>query len=154
MAKIVDRLMDFLCVGDTYEDERPTGDQYHTEREPKIEEPSSLRKGNVLSLHAPKQLRVVVTEPISFDESQALAEHLKSRRQVVLNLENTDKDVAQRIIDFISGACYALDGHVQKIGDGVFLFAPHNVDITSEVKQQNSNQSPLPWLGLGREKRG
>ena len=71
MAKIVDRLMDFLCVGDTYEDERPTGDQYHTEREPKIEEPSSLRKGNVLSLHAPKQLRVVVTEPISFDESQA-----------------------------------------------------------------------------------
>jgi len=153
LGKIIDKVMDII-VGPNYEEDEYTGSQsILEERNAKIDDADHSPKGAVLSLHTAKQLRVVVSEPTNFEDSQGIADHLKSRRQVIINMEATDKDVAQRILDFVSGACYALDGRVQKIGDGVFLFAPYNVDITSEVKEQSWQQSPLPWMGLGREKR-
>ncbi|NLK51683.1 MAG: cell division protein SepF [Syntrophomonadaceae bacterium] len=154
MSKLVDRVMDFLGVGEPYDEETEAVYEEKTvsEKSNKPEETLYSRKGNVVSLHTAKQLRVVITEPLSFEESQAIADHLKNRRQVVINLETSDNEVAQRIIDFISGACYALDGHVQKIGEGVFLFVPYNVEIMNETKKPGWYQSPLPWLGLGRDK--
>jgi cell division inhibitor SepF len=151
MGKLMDKVMD-IFVGPSYEDDDYLDEPAMTEeRNTRSEEPANTSKGNVLSLHTAKQFRVVVSEPTSFDDSQGIAEHLKVRRQVIVNMESTDKEVAQRILDFISGACYALDGRVQKIGEGVFLFAPYNVDITSEIKNSSWEQSPLPWASLGRK---
>jgi cell division inhibitor SepF len=153
LGKIIDKVMEVL-VGPNYEEDDYTEAQPNmVERNAKTEDLGISQKGAVLSLHTAKQFRVVVSEPTSFDDSQGIAEHLKSRRQVIINMEATDKEVAQRILDFISGACYALDGRVQKIGEGVFLFAPHNVDITSEVKETGWQQSALPWMGQVRDKR-
>lgn len=75
---------------------------------------------------------VLVIEPRAFEESLEIVEHLRSRKSVLLNLHMLDKDGSQRIVDFLSGACHAIDGHQQKIGDGVFLFAPATVVISSE----------------------
>jgi len=75
---------------------------------------------------------VLVIEPRAFEESLEIVEHLRARKSVLLNLHMVDKDGSQRIVDFLSGACHAIDGHQQKIGDGVFLFAPASVVISSE----------------------
>ena len=75
---------------------------------------------------------VLVIEPRAFEESLEIVEHLRTRKSVLLNLHMVDKEGSQRIVDFLSGACHAIDGHQQKIGDGVFLFAPATVVISSE----------------------
>jgi cell division inhibitor SepF len=75
---------------------------------------------------------VMVIEPRSFDEALEIVEHLRSRRSVLLNLHLLDNEQSQRVVDFLSGATHAVDGHQQRIGDGVFLFAPASVMINSE----------------------
>ena len=75
---------------------------------------------------------VLVIEPRAFEESLEIVEQLRSRKSVLLNLHMLDKEGSQRIVDFLSGACHAIDGHQQKIGEGVFLFAPATVVISSE----------------------
>ncbi|MDD3243901.1 MAG: cell division protein SepF [Eubacteriales bacterium] len=75
-------------------------------------------------------IRVVVYQPQSYDDTQRIIDELKAHRAIIINLENLKIDVAQRVLDFISGAVYALDGSVRKISRGIFLVAPSNVDIS------------------------
>lgn len=75
---------------------------------------------------------VMVIEPRTFEESLEIVEHLRNRKSVLLNLHMLDADGSQRIVDFLSGATHAIDGHQQRIGDGVFLFAPATVVISAE----------------------
>lgn len=88
-------------------------------------------KAKVLNLATPqmKSLRVVVIEPHSFEEVQQIADQLKERRPVILNLDGADKTVARRVVDFVSGTVYALGGGMQRINPSIFLFTPPNVDI-------------------------
>lgn len=102
------------------------------------------RKAAVVSIHTQKQIRVMVIEPVSFEEAQAIAEHLKARKAVILNLERTEANLSQRIVDFISGTTYALGGNMQKVGNGIFLFVPNNVDISGELNYK-SNDRELIW---------
>ncbi|CAN5410327.1 cell division protein SepF [soil metagenome] len=76
---------------------------------------------------------VLVIEPRQFEESIEIVEHLRARKSVLLNLHMLDNEGSQRVVDFLSGACHAIDGHQQRIGDGVFLFAPASVVISSET---------------------
>ncbi len=88
---------------------------------------------NVVSLHTSgKGMKIVVCEPERFEEVQALADHLKNRKQVILNFEATRPEISQKIIDFISGAVYALDGQSQQLGQNIFLFAPASVEISND----------------------
>ncbi|MDD4776309.1 MAG: cell division protein SepF [Syntrophomonas sp.] len=96
---------------------------------------SANAAANVVALHAAgKGAKVVVCEPDRFEEVQALVDHLKNRKQVIVNFESTAPELSQKIIDFISGAVYALDGHSQQLGQHIFLFAPSTVEITAESK--------------------
>jgi len=105
---------------------------------------SSKRKSaSVVSIHTQKQIRVIVIEPVSFEEAQGIAEHLKARKSVILNLERTDGDLSQRIVDFISGTTYALGGNMQKVGNGIFLFVPNNVDISGELSFKTGDRELL-----------
>lgn len=101
------------------------------EPSPVPDEVAYRRRGRLVSLPGTgaQQMNVVVAEPTSFDEVEALADELKRRHPVLITLERTQGDVARRIIDFLSGATYALDGRLQKVGDWIFLFAPSNVTI-------------------------
>lgn len=75
---------------------------------------------------------VLVIEPRQFEESIEIVEHLRGRKSVLLNLHMLDNEQSQRVVDFLSGATWAIDGHQQRIGDGVFLFAPASVTISTE----------------------
>ena len=96
------------------------------------------KKGKVVNIHTTTQLKVVVIQPTSYNDSQDIADHLKSKKPVVVNLERLDKDDARKMVDFLSGAVYALDGSMQKVANGILLLAPYNVgimgDFSSELK--------------------
>ncbi len=118
------------------------------EERPHLEEADKgKRGGNIVNLPTaqPKQIKVMVVEPFAFDDAQHVADHLKNRKPVVINLENTDKDVAKRMIDFISGTTYALSGTIQKIGNNIFLCAPNNVDVAYNSREESAERTILPW---------
>lgn len=92
------------------------------------------------------QLKVMVIEPVSFDDAQQVADHIRNHKPVVVNFENTNSDVAKRIIDFISGTTYALSGDIKKVGKNVFMCAPDNVSVNfSEELKKNTTSTSMPW---------
>jgi cell division inhibitor SepF len=101
---------------------------------PALPERESRSAANIVSIHSGKGVKVIVCEPERFEEAQALADHLKNRRQIILNFESTKPEISQKIIDFISGAVYSLDGQSQQLGQNIFLFAPSSVEIASDNK--------------------
>ncbi|MEQ8200831.1 MAG: cell division protein SepF [Syntrophomonadaceae bacterium] len=110
-------------------------EEYEFESHPLTLDRDNRGTANVVALHtAGKGAKVVVCEPDRFEEVQALVDHLKNRKQVIMNFESTPAEVSQKIVDFISGAVYALDGHSQQLGQNIFLFAPSSVEITSDSK--------------------
>ena len=74
----------------------------------------------------------------AFEEALEIIEHLRSKRSVILNLHLLDTAQSQRVVDFLSGATHAIDGHQQRIGDGVFIFTPNNVSIRSDAEQPDA----------------
>ncbi len=81
------------------------------------------------------QSEVVVIEPRSFDEALDIVEELRCRKSIVLNLQYLDSEQSQRVVDFLSGATHALDGHQQRVGQGVFIFAPSNFTLNAESNE-------------------
>ena len=77
--------------------------------------------------------KMVLLEPRAFSESQQIADHLKSKRSVVVNLKKVTKDQAKRIVDFLSGTVYAIGWDIQKLGEGIFLFTPKNITVEGEI---------------------
>lgn len=120
---------------------------YTSSTEEKREEPTSTRTGDkVLSMPVNRSpVSVVVIEPIDFNDSQKMADYLCKNQPVVINFEDTDADVRKRIIDFISGTIYALDGTLRKIGRNLLVCAPPNVDIDTENTNFGSEGSNDPW---------
>jgi cell division inhibitor SepF len=108
---------------------------------------SPRRRASVVALSQPKNMRMVVTEPTSFEEVQAIALNLRNRRPIIVNLERTDREVARRIVDFLSGATYALGGGMQRVGGAIFLFAPHNVDVATQSRDGTDEMSGPSWPG-------
>ncbi len=86
---------------------------------------------------------VMVTEPKTFEESLEVVNNLRSRKSIILNLHLLDAEQSQRVVDFVSGATHALDGHQQRIGEGVFIFTPNNVNISAETEKAKIMQDSL-----------
>lgn len=103
------------------------------------------KKPKVVNIAATTQLKVVVVSIEEFDEAREVADHLRSKKPVVVNLEKLEKEVGRRVVDFISGAVYALGGSIQKVSGGIFLIAPYNVDIMSDVREELTNTVAFPW---------
>lgn len=97
---------------------------------------TQIRKGaTVVSLHSQKQVKVILCECKEYADAQAIADHMKSRRPVVLNLHGAPYEEALRILDFMSGTTYALGGRMEKLGQNVFLCAPENVEIQGSISE-------------------
>ncbi|PEA55300.1 cell division protein SepF [Bacillus pseudomycoides] len=93
-------------------------------------------KQNVVSIETAKQpSKVVLLEPRTYSEAQGIADHLKGRRAVVINLQRMSTDQALRIVDFLSGTVYAISGDIQKLGPKTFICTPDNVDIVGAISE-------------------
>lgn len=138
MGSLMNKMLNMVGFGE--EEDYEEDDRYEEE----YEEPTAIgrisdrRSSRVVRLHnSPNQMRVVVIQPESFEEARDITNHLKERKPIVINLEVVDKQVARRIIDFLSGAVYALDGDIQKISNGIFIIAPENVDILNNEENHD-----------------
>lgn len=100
---------------------------------------SSKRGNKVVNIHATAQLQVVLVKPERFDDASTVADHLNAKRTVVLNLEGANKDVARRILDFLSGVAYANDGQIKKVANCTFIITPYNVGIMGDLLDELEN---------------
>lgn len=142
------KLMDKVLGIMGFEEEGIEGEERGNEVGQREEEAvqASKRKGQVLNMHAQRQLKVVVSEPKVFEDVQGLTDNLKNRRPVIVNLEKADADLAKRVVDFVSGATYALNGSLQKVGSGIFLIVPSNMDISSELGDELKERGLFSWM--------
>ncbi|MBR0282246.1 MAG: cell division protein SepF [Oscillibacter sp.] len=102
-----------------YDDRRPRG--------------AEERRGKLVSLHAPSQLKVMLVKPERFENAVEIADHLKDRRTVVLNLESTPKEESGRLLDFLSGVAYAGEGKIRKIAANTYIITPYHVEIEGDL---------------------
>ena len=93
----------------------------------------------ILNINTTTQMQVVLVKPDRFDNVSEIAEHLRSKHAVVLNLEATNKDIARRLVDFLSGCAYALDGKIKKIAISTYIITPYNVDIVGDLIDELEN---------------
>ena len=105
------------------------------------EEPAegTSKKNKVVNIHATTQLKVVLVKPERFENASEIADHLKEKRTVVLNLESTNKDVARRLIDFLSGVAYAGEGKIKKVAANTYIITPYSVDIMGDLIDELEN---------------
>ncbi len=100
-------------------------------------------KGKVVSLHQNVAQKMILSEPRSYEEARDVADHLKARKPVIVNLQLLQKEQAKRLVDFLSGTIYAINGNIQKIGKNIFLCVPEHIDvqgtITDILSQQKGN---------------
>ncbi len=153
--KFVDKIKFFMGFG-AYDDE----DEY-VEEEVKPEEKQQTSTFNstpapskVVSLHSTSSsqstsigsnMKVVLYQPVEFEDTKAIVDSLKAKKPVIINIEDIDAELAKKIFDFCSGALYALDGHIQKVSRGIFILAPNNVDVSGDVKTELVDKGLFPW---------
>jgi len=92
------------------------------------------KRRSLLSLHAARAEEIYLRRPRSLEEAQACADYLKSRRPVVVNLKSLDEGKARRVLDFLGGVIYAVDGHMEEAGEGIYLLTPNTVAIDAEAQ--------------------
>jgi cell division inhibitor SepF len=127
---VMNRMMGFLGLDDeeeTITEEKVVDEERHEQK--------FNRKSNIVSLHTQKSSRIVLSEPRSYEETQHIADCLRSHRAVVINLQRIRPELARRILDFISGTIYVLDGSISKLGPNIFVCTPSNFEIEGSISE-------------------
>ncbi len=149
---IVNKVLDLLGM-DTAEEAYDEEEAYEEEQEntEEVEENKNFwnRRGNTKVVNMPQtqSIKMVISQPTSFEQSESICDLLKEKKSVIVNLEYVNKDIARRIVDVVSGAVHALDGHIQKVSNSIFLIAPYNYEITNEMaREEIKNRLSVSWL--------
>ena len=104
-----------------------------------VERPAAKKDNKVMSIHTTTAVQVVLSKPERFEQAAEIADHLRDKRTVVMNLETTNKDVARRLVDFLSGVAYANDGKIKKVAINTYIITPYNVDIMGDLIDELEN---------------
>ena len=128
-----------------YDDEMQSGNiDQQEEEQTSMASPSSDRKHNkVVNIHATTQLAVVMVKPERYEDAASIADHLNAKKTVVLNLEQTSKDVSRRLIDFLCGVAYANNGQMKRVANNTYIITPYNVDIMGDLLDELENNGVI-----------
>ena len=150
MAKLLEKVLDFVgwetdedYEDDIYEDEIVESTPHRAERHTSQKRSP---QGKVLSMNNNNNLKVVVLSPQNILVARELCDHLRSNKPIIMNVEGVDTPLAQRMVDFLSGAVYCLDGDIQKISSGIFLATPASIEITGDLKDEMHNKGVFSWV--------
>lgn len=150
---VMNKIWDFLGMESAEEDEELEDKAYDYDYEEDEEQEAEginrifNRKPKVVNMPQSQSIKMVISQPTTFEQSEEICNYLKERKSVIVNLEYVNKDVARRIVDFISGSVHALDGHIQKISNSIFLIAPTNYEIANEMaREEIKNRLSVSWL--------
>ena len=161
MAQIFGKLKDLMLGGydeeyeeyeEEYEPTSVTENQYTTlrdiKKDNKTEYHSNNKKNsNVYPINENIKMKIVILQPTCYEDAQQICDQVKSKKPVVVNLEQVEYPIAQRIMDFLSGTCYSLEGSIQRVANNIFVIAPENVEISGEFKEEIKSRSSVvfPW---------
>jgi cell division inhibitor SepF len=169
VARLFEKMKD-LMFGEYDEDEEDFAEEYEEQparessyglrevsRERDVTDfaPTPLKKSRtnpqVYSINTSVQMQVVIIKPECYEDAQEICDQVKTKKPVVVNLEKVEFPIAQRIMDFLSGTCYSLDGSIQRVANNIFIIAPENVDISGDFKEELKTKGViLPWVSSGR----
>ena len=150
---IMEKVWGILGIPEKDEEEAEDIDYEKNEEIENQEEDEEDRKiwgrknSKVVNMPQTQQVKMVICQPTTFEQSENICNLLKEKRSIIVNLEYVNKDVARRIVDVVSGAVHALDGNLQKVSNSIFLVAPFNYDITNEMaREEIKNKLSVSWL--------
>lgn len=153
MAGVMGKIWNFLGVEQEEDDEEEELENYEQDYDIDEEDDEEERglfgrgKSKVVNMPQGNSVKMVISQPTTFDQSEEICQYLKERKACIVNLEYVNKDVARRVVDFISGGVYALNGHIQKISNSIFLIAPANYDIANEMgRDEVKSKLSVSWL--------
>lgn len=118
-------------------------DENYYEEEAEIIDDSRSRRRQSKVIGMPNsaaKIKMLVYQPCSYEEAESIIDNLKARKPVIMNLDDLDRELAQRIIDFIGGAVYSLGGDLKKVARNIFVVAPSNVDVLQNVDERDSRE--------------
>ena len=113
------------------------GGGYSSYSPPPVED--ERRANKVVNIRAATQLQVVLVKPERFEDASSIADHLRDKRTVVLNLESTNGEIARRLLDFLAGVSYAQEGKIKKVAISTYIITPYNVDILGDLIDELEN---------------
>ncbi len=150
---IVNKIWEAIGLN-TQEDEEYYDDEEMMEEEEEQQQPQEevggfFKRNKVVNMPQ-TQVRMVISQPTSFEQAEEICTYLKNRKSVIVNLEYVNKDIGRRIVDVMSGAVHALDGHIQKVSNSIFLIAPTYYEISTEMaRDEIKNKLSVSWLKNG-----
>jgi cell division inhibitor SepF len=138
MANFMDKFKYFIGVDDYDEEEM--------DEELEFPAPTKTKKinNNVVNIHTNSNMKIVVHEPLSYEEAPEIVDDLKSRKAVVVNFQQLEANLKRQIFDFINGALYTMEGKIQKVTKDIFILAPKNVEIDG-LKEELQSKGIFPW---------
>lgn len=147
-GKVLNKMMSILGLEDEYDDiEEVDNEASLNEEQTEVNPPmSSNRKSNkVVNIHTASAAKVVISKPTIFEDATDICDDLKNRKIVVVNTTGLEAKTAQRLLDFMGGASYALGGELQEIERGVYILSPSNVEVSNELKNELSSRGLFGW---------
>lgn len=147
-GKVLGKFMEVLGLEDEADDDEEineSGSNTVLDREPEEKEDeeiltTSRRQGKVVNIHSAAAAKVVICKPMDFDEATNICDDLRNRKIVVVNATCIEPKITQRLMDFLSGACYAFNAELQEIEKGIYILSPSNVMVNNELKSELSNK--------------
>lgn len=142
MSTMMNKFKYFIGLDDYDDDEE---DVYEEEN---LDLPISTRtkkiNNKVVNIHTNNNMKIVIHEPLNYEEAPEIVENLKSRKTVIVNFEKLDDNLKRQIFDFVNGAIYAMEGKIQKVSKDIFLLAPKHVEIDG-LKDELKTKGIFPW---------
>ncbi|NMB07829.1 MAG: cell division protein SepF [Tissierellia bacterium] len=145
MSGFMDKLKYFIGIDDLdLDDEYEYYDEYELEELPANTRTKRLNN-NVVNIHTAGNMKLVVHEPLSYEDAPKIVDDLKIRKTVVVNLEQLEPNIKRQIFDFINGGLYSLEGNIQKVTKDIFILAPSNVEIDGNIRDELKNKGVFNW---------
>lgn len=133
----------FMGKEEAYEDEDVEYSEESYAEAPRAAAPEAPRQTSAISGSSSAALEMKIVKPEKFEDVKGIANHLLERRTVVLNLENTNKETVRRILDFLAGTTYAIEGHIQRAANSTYIITPKNVEVSADLEQAPAAKKEL-----------
>lgn len=146
IGAVFDKFLNVIGLESGAEEDKPINQReeyYGEEPDTLLDNPfiTKGKKGKIVNIHQAAQDNVVVIQPKEYEDTQQIVDNIKKRKPVIINLDALDMLLAQRILDFLSGAVYALEGTIQKVARGIFVLTPSNINVTGNMPEEERSAS-------------
>lgn len=144
MADLVNKIKYFIGIDDLEEEDEEHYEEEELEEYP-INTETKRMKNKVVSIHSAGNMKLVVHEPLNYEDAPKIVDDLKTRKTIVMNLEQLEPAIKRQIFDFVNGGLYSLEGSIQKITTDIFVLAPDNVEIDGNIRNELKNKGVFNW---------